>query len=165
MCMEKKKQLLLLRVCVCALYAVTGVAALFFETSGMGGGWLAGGGAPGAASMGEYVATLSAVCATMVLVPLALKLMSLKPVRASWLSGGSAAERNYVRWSLVRLALLFLVIFPNVCLYYMLWDSSFGCCALIGVLASLFCWPSQERWARETEPVAPDEESKKECQS
>ena len=51
--MEKKKQLLLLRVCVCALYAVTGVAALFFETSGMGRGWLAGGGAPGAASMGE----------------------------------------------------------------------------------------------------------------
>ena len=101
----------------------------------------------------------------MVLVPLALKLMSLKPVRASWLSGGPAAERNYVRWSLVRLALLFLVIFPNVCLYYMLWDSSFGCCALIGVLASLFCWPSQERWARETEPVVPNEESKKECQS
>lgn len=165
MCMDKKKQVVRLRVCFFALYALAGAVALAFELTDGAGGWFLGADSRGAMTAGEYLARVLGIGGTLVLVPLALKLMSFRAVSLSVASGSGTSDRNYVRWSLLRLVLLFMSIFPNLLFYYIWWDSSFGCCALIGILASLFCWPSLERWEQEAGASPEEEESKNECRS
>ena len=41
------------------------------------------------------------------------------------------------------------VVLVNISVYYMTADNMCGYCALIGVIASLFCWPTKEGIATE----------------
>ncbi|EJW91995.1 hypothetical protein, membrane [gut metagenome] len=59
------------------------------------------------------------------------------------------ALRLYVRWYAVRLFLLALPVGFGFLSYYMLMSSKGVLCALIGLTASLFCLPGEERLRRE----------------
>jgi len=60
-----------------------------------------------------------------------------------------ARRRCYVKWSEVRLAMFVAVVLVNLSVYYMTVDNMCGYCALIGAIASLFCWPTKEGVATE----------------
>ena len=98
----------------------------------------------------EYLSEIIGIGGTLVLVPLSLKFMALKPVRRSLLDGGKSSSSGYLRWSIFRLVLLCAVMGVNLIFYYLWLSSTFGCCALIGFIASLFCWPSEDRMEQET---------------
>ena len=107
-------------------------------------GWLQEGEYAADVRMQYILETIGIVVATC-LVPLSLKsfgwVMEKKIKRAPLAS----AIRLYRRMGEVRLALLAIVVFVNIYVYYATLDNIGGLCALIGVTASLFCLPSAKK--------------------
>ena len=59
------------------------------------------------------------------------------------------ALRGYALWSGVRLLLLALPLWSGIAAYYLLMSRSGALCALVALVASLFCVPSLSRLRRE----------------
>jgi len=98
---------------------------------------------------GVYVAESAGILLTIVLVPVALKSFHNALVRMVYMDDDEARRRCYVKWSEVRLAMFVAVVLVNLSVYYMTVDNMCGYCALIGAIASLFCWPTKEGVATE----------------
>lgn len=90
-----------------------------------------------------YWMQIAGVALTLILVPFALKLLSLKGVRNTLKQRG---RRAYRRWSEVRLAMLTTPLMLNIGLYYGLgYNTTCGYLALMVVVPFFFIWPSQSR--------------------
>jgi len=85
---------------------------------------------------------------TIVSIPVALKLFSLKVIRRRLVSRKGDA---LLQWGTARLNLLCLPMLINTFLYYQTWSPAFGYMAIILALCLFFIYPSISRCYAETE--------------
>jgi len=91
-----------------------------------------------------YILQSVCVLLTLILIPFSLKMFSVaiqhlaqKPLEKALVS--------YIRLSEIRIALLAVVVLVGLSIYYATLNSIGGLCALLGLLASLFCFPNEKR--------------------
>lgn len=92
-----------------------------------------------------YVLQTATVLLTLCLIPVSLKMFGMaleKRVRPLPLP---ESLRSYLRWSEIRLAMLAVVVMIGLTVYHSTLSSIGGLCALVGLLATLFCLPGEER--------------------
>lgn len=82
---------------------------------------------------------------TVINVPLALKLFALVLRKKIDQVPLVEALRLYKRWSLIRLLLLSIPVLAGLTTYYMCMSTTGLLCAAIGLTASLFCVPTEQR--------------------
>lgn len=92
-----------------------------------------------------YIWQTVGVMLALGLIPISMKMFSLALQKRIAALVGKEALKAYRRWSEVRLAMLTVVVVVNLSVYYATLSSIGGLCALLGALASLFCWPGEER--------------------
>ncbi len=92
-----------------------------------------------------YVLQTATVLLTLCLIPVALKMFSLALDKRVKPLPRPEALRAYQRWSEVRLAMLAVVVLVGLSVYYSTLSSIGGLCALVGLLATLFCLPGEAR--------------------
>ncbi|BEG98812.1 hypothetical protein [Bacteroides sedimenti] len=106
----------------------------------------------------RYALETTGIIATMALVPVSLKLFSIKLVKRIQSAPLEEALKRYMRWSTVRLMLLALATYLNIMIFYMVLSNVGGLCALIGVTASLFCLPGEKRMREELNLITNNED-------
>ena len=85
---------------------------------------------------------------TIVAIPLALKLFSIKAVHRKLVQGKGAA---LLPWGTARLNMLCLPMLINTYIYYLTMSPAFGYMAIILFLCLFFIYPSEGRCIAETE--------------
>lgn len=96
-----------------------------------------------------YALDSIAIIITAACIPMALKLFNIILKRMVDKMGFLKALQSYILLSMVRLLLLFIPVLFGFMVYYMTLNKSGMFCALIGLTASLFCVPSEERLRNE----------------
>ncbi len=92
-----------------------------------------------------YIAQTVGVLLALCLIPASLKMFSMALFKRIVKLPVEEALVSYCRWCEIRLALLTIVVLINLSVYYLTLSSIGGLCALLGLLASLFCLPSSTR--------------------
>ena len=93
-----------------------------------------------------YVLQTVTILLTLCLIPVSLKMFSaVLNKRVLPLENAESKLLSYLHWSEVRLALLAIVALIGLSVYYTTLSSIGGLCALVGLLASLFCLPGEEK--------------------
>lgn len=92
-----------------------------------------------------YIAQTVGILLTLCLIPFSLKMFSLALFKRIIQLPQEEALVSYRRWCEIRLALLTIVVLINLSIYYLTLSSIGGLCALLGLLASLFCIPLSTR--------------------
>lgn len=110
----------------------------------------------GCEPLGYWCETAVAL-SVLVCVPAALKLFSVALNRKIGKMPLPVALRLYERWSAIRLLLLALPVMGGLLAYYALMSATGGLCALIGLVASLFCVPGEKRLRSELKIDEPAE--------
>ena len=95
-----------------------------------------------------YAETLS-ILTTAACVPVALKLFAWILVKKIDNVSITDALRLYSMWSVIRLLLLALPVWIGGATYYLTLSSTGALCTAIGLTASLFCLPGEDRLRRE----------------
>ncbi|WP_276881500.1 hypothetical protein [Bacteroides heparinolyticus] len=111
----------------------------------------------GSSWVGLYVGNISAtymaetitILLTASCVPISLKLFSWVLTRKIDIATLPKALRLYALWSDIRLVLLSLPVLTGFFTYYMMLSTTGVLCAMIGLTASLFCLPGEERLRKE----------------
>ncbi|WP_373724085.1 hypothetical protein [Bacteroides heparinolyticus] len=111
----------------------------------------------GSSWVGLYVGNISAtymaetitILLTASCVPISLKLFSWVLTRKIDIAALPKALRLYALWSDIRLILLSLPVLTGFFTYYMMLSTTGVLCAMIGLTASLFCLPGEERLRKE----------------
>lgn len=88
---------------------------------------------------------------TIVSIPVALKLFSLKAIRNKLVRGKAV---SLLHWGTARLNMLCLPMLVNTFLYYQTMSPAFGYMGIILFLCLFFIYPSRSRCYAETEDVA-----------
>ena len=117
-----------------------------------------------------YVAESAGILLAVILTPVALKSFHKALVRMVYMDDDAARRRCYVKWNEIRLAMFVAVVLVNISVRYMTADMMCGWCAVIGAIASLFCWPTKGGIAAELtmkeeplpEPPVPADENTQE---
>lgn len=122
---------------------VTAVMAVLFETEVLSTGLLAG-----LSPNTELVVTTLVELLSLLLIPVSLKMFKFKPVRQDLVQRKEQALR---KWGVVRLGVLFSVLFVNTLLYYIYMNTAFGYLVIITLLCLPFVYPSRDRCLTETE--------------
>lgn len=122
---------------------VTAVMAVLFETEVLSTGLLAG-----LSPNTELVVTTLVELLSLLLIPVSLKMFKFKPVRQDLVQRKEQALR---KWGVVRLGVLFSVLFVNTLLYYIYMNTAFRYLAIITLLCLPFVYPSRDRCLTETE--------------
>lgn len=139
-----KETRILLNIVFWTMVVAALTAVVVFETGLLPMGYYAG-----TSSEAEFVLEVMMELATLpLLIPLALKLFSLKRVKADLVSRKSAALR---KWGLLRLLMLLVPMVVNTLLYYMYVNTTFGYMAIIGLITLPFVYPGKSRCAAEVE--------------
>lgn len=86
--------------------------------------------------------------ATIICIPLALKLFSIKKIRQKLINGKSA---TLLPWGTARINMLCIPMIVNTFLYYQTMSPAFGYMAIILLLCLFFIYPSLSRCYAETE--------------
>lgn len=121
---------------------VTAVMAVLFETEVLSTGLLAG-----LSPNTELVITTLVELLSLLLIPVSLKMFKFKPVRQDLVQRKEQALR---KWGVVRLGVLFSVLFVNTLLYYIYMNVAFGYMAIIVLISMVFIYPSESRMKSET---------------
>ncbi len=111
----------------------------------------------GSSWVGLYVGNISAtymaetitILLTASCVPISLKLFSWVLTRKIDIAALPKALRLYALWSDIRLVLLSLPVLTGFFTYYMMLSTTGLLCGMIGLTASLFCLPGEERLRKE----------------
>jgi len=111
----------------------------------------------GSSWVGLYVGNISAtymaetitILLTASCVPISLKLFSWVLTRKIDIAALPKALRLYALWSDIRLVLLSLPVLTGFFTYYMMLSTTGVLCGMIGLTASLFCLPGEERLRKE----------------
>ena len=90
-----------------------------------------------------YVCECAGILLTIALIPLALKSFHKALLRMALIEDAAARRRSYVKWNEIRLAQFVVIVLLNTSIYYATLDNMCGYCAIMGVIASLFCWPTK----------------------
>ncbi len=99
----------------------------------------------------QYVLLMLMELLTVVCIPLALKLFSMKSVKRRLVAGGNSP---LMLFGTLRLAMLGAPIVVNALLYYLSLSAAFGYLAILGALCLAFVYPSESRCLNE---IAPEE--------
>ena len=139
-----------LRIIFCGELLTPAILAAIFETDMLPAGAIA------VDEVQEYVFSMCSVILTLISIPLALKLMTFKHVRAQV----QQSEQNYRTWALLRIVLLGTPLIYNLLMYYLLsFNTSCGYMALICAVSFFFIWPSDGKMRYERENFGNKEES------
>ena len=94
---------------------------------------------------------LNSVCIilTAVCIPIPLKLFQVILKRFIDKLSFPAALRNYVIFNILRLVIIFIPVYFGFIVYYLVLEKTGYFCAIIGLIASLFCAPGKDRLRRE----------------
>ena len=142
---EMKKILFRLKIEYVAVWFAAILLVILFESDCLLPGGFAG------EDRIVYLAQTLSILITLGCIPLALTVKN-----------DSNRLVAYRFWSEVRMCLLVFPLIVNLLLYYLTMEVSSAYCALIVVLAMLFCWPSEVRLVNETSfcnAVKTDEET------
>ena len=96
-----------------------------------------------------YAVESAGILLTIGITPLALRSYHKALIRMVYMDDDAARRRCYVKWNEIRLAMFVAIVLVNISVYYVTADNMCGYCALIGVIASLFCWPTSDGVATE----------------
>lgn len=110
----------------------------------------------------QYILETIGILTTIALVPLSLKIFSVKLNNKIKMAGFENALKLYQQWSSVRLMIIAFITYLNIMIYYMTLNSIGGLCALIGLTASVFCLPGERKLREELNLVTKNEENKEE---
>lgn len=139
-----KKILFQLKIEYTAIWLVAILLVVLFESDCLLPGGFAG------EDRAVYLAQTLSILITLGCIPLALKLFSIDFIRKRLsVKNGESSLPAYRCWSEVRMFLLAFPLIVNLVLYYLTMEVSSAYCALIVVLAMLFCWPSEARLMNE----------------
>jgi hypothetical protein len=103
----------------------------------------------------QFMGILLAVC----LVPVALKLFQWTLVKKIDTLPFADALRKYGKTSIIRLALLAVVVVFNLIAYYLIASTTCLFCAAIALAMSLFCIPSDRRLREELHLTTNDKDN------
>ncbi|MDL2212677.1 hypothetical protein LJC72_05985 [Bacteroides sp. OttesenSCG-928-D19] len=97
----------------------------------------------------QYLWETIGILVVIACVPLSLKLFSFVLKKQIDDLSFLKALSSYELWSGIRLLILGFAVLLNVLIYYFTLNNIGGFCALIGLTASLFCYPSEKRLREE----------------
>ena len=139
--MEKRIQslLLMLRVESC----VSWLAVVIVFVLGFSGVIVNGSVMPN--TQQEFTLNSIGVLATLLLLPLTLKLFLLNTTKGLRRMNKDEALDFYHVWSLVRLVLVTLCIAYNAVIYFMTLNATGLLCAFIGVCITIYCLPTRNK--------------------
>ena len=104
-------------------------------------------------SAAVYALQCGTALLTIVLIPLALKSFHVALQRMGAQPDAAQRRRSYVRWSEIRLALFFVIIVVALTAYYATVSNLGFYCAVMALIASLFCIPSPKGIRAELEMI------------
>lgn len=96
-----------------------------------------------------YTLECIGILLTIALIPLALYSFHRALIRMMSITDDAARRKSYVRWNEIRLSMFLVVVLLNTSIYYMTADKMCGYCALMGIIASSFCWTTRTGVATE----------------
>lgn len=97
----------------------------------------------------QYMWETIGILLVIACVPASLKLFSFVLKKKIDAASFPVALKKYETWSAIRLGILELAVLLNIVVYYFTLNNIGGFCALIGLAASLFCFPSENRLRQE----------------
>ncbi len=109
---------------------------------------------PGITPTARYIAEVAGVMLTIILIPLAIKGFSMQMTRAAKEKNAHLIE-YYRNKSNARTSILFVVIMANIALYYAIDNESSLYCALLGIAAAIYSYPTKttfESYCNNQEP-------------
>lgn len=104
-------------------------------------------------SAAVYALQCGTALLTIILIPLALKSFHVALQRMGAQPDAAQRRRSYVRWSEIRLALFFVIIVVALTAYYATVSNLGFYCAVMALIASLFCIPSPKGIRAELEMI------------
>lgn len=104
----------------------------------------------------EYILQTVGILLAVGLIPLSLRLFSLSLVKHVKQLSLPEALKSYRRWSEVRLGMLLVPVLVNLSFYYLTLNTSGALCAMMALMASLFCVPTHKRILDELDLVKED---------
>lgn len=104
----------------------------------------------------EYVLQTVGILLAVGFIPLSLRLFSLSLVKYVKRLSLPEALKSYRRWSEVRIGLLLVPILMNLSFYYLTLNTTGVLCAMMALIASLFCVPTRRRLLDELDLVKED---------
>lgn len=110
----------------------------------------------------QYILETIGIITTIALLPLSLKLFSIKLNKEIKEAGFENALKLYKQWSTIRLMILAFLTYLNIIIYYMTLNNIGGLCALMALTASIFCLPGEKKIREELNLVTNNEENKEE---
>lgn len=152
--MEKKiKQLLqCLQVEYLLVWILPLLLVILYETGVMTEGMYAGD------VRMDYILQSVGILLAVGLIPLSLRLFSLSLVKNVKQLSLPEALKSYRRWSEIRIGMLLVPVLVNLSFYYLTLNNTGVLCAMMALIASLFCIPTRKRMLDELDLVKGENE-------
>lgn len=101
----------------------------------------------------DYILQTVGILLAVGLIPLSLRLFSLSLVKHVKQLTLPEALKSYRRWSEVRIGMLLVPVLVNLSFYYLTLNNTGILCAMMALIASLFCIPTRKRMLDELDLV------------
>ena len=101
----------------------------------------------------DYILQTVGILLVVGLIPLSLRLFSLSLVKHVKQLTLPEALKSYRRWSEVRIGMLLVPVLVNLSFYYLTMNTTGVMCAMMALIASLFCIPTRKRMLDELDLV------------
>ena len=96
-------------------------------------------------SQDEFLLNTAAIVLAIIGIPVAMRLFTLNTTRGLRRMNNEEALTSYHVWSALRMGILALTAVFCIVVYYLVAHVSGAFCALIALLTTLYCWPSEEK--------------------
>lgn len=106
----------------------------------------------------DYILQTVGILLAVGLIPLSLRLFSLSLVKNVKQLSLPEALKSYRRWSEVRIGLLLAPVLVNLSFYYLTMNNTGALCAMMALIASLFCIPTRKRMLDELDLVKDEDD-------
>lgn len=106
----------------------------------------------------DYVLQTVGILLAVGLIPLSLRLFSLSLVKNVKQRSLPEALKSYRRWSEIRTGMLVVPVLVNLSFYYLTLNNTGVLCAMMALIASLFCVPTRKRMLDELDLVKEENE-------
>ena len=106
----------------------------------------------------DYVLQTVGILLAVGLIPLSLRLFSLSLVKNVKQRSLPEALKSYRRWSEIRPGMLVVPVLVNLSFYYLTLNNTGVLCAMMALIASLFCVPTRKRMLDELDLVKEENE-------
>ncbi len=106
----------------------------------------------------DYILQTVGILLAVGLIPLSLRLFSLSLVKNVKQRSLPEALKSYRRWSEIRIGMLLAPVLVNLSFYYLTMNNTGVLCAMMALIASLFCIPTRKRMLDELDLVKGESE-------